>query len=71
MYFRKSEHNPPHFHAQYGSNEVEININTLEVVYGKLPNTALYLVKQWAVIHKDELKQIWENQIFKEITPLD
>jgi phosphomannomutase len=30
MYY--SEHNPPHFHARYGSDKVEIDIATLSIL---------------------------------------
>jgi len=35
MYY--SEHNPPHFHARYGSQSAEIAIQTLWVIAGRLP----------------------------------
>jgi hypothetical protein len=70
MFVKGREHNPPHFHAYYGEFDAEFDINTLELIAGKLPNTALYLVKQWAQIHQSELKAIWERQEFKDIEPL-
>jgi hypothetical protein len=42
LYF--NEHNPPHFHAKYGEDEVEINIDTLEIIEGSIPKRALALV---------------------------
>jgi Domain of unknown function (DUF4160) len=35
MYF--NDHDPPHFHAVYGEDEVLIEIDTLVVVRGELP----------------------------------
>ncbi len=70
MYFRKSEHNPPHFHALYGEYIAEIDIHTLDVIVGDLPVRALNLVKEWANLHKNELLAIWENQVFNKIAPL-
>jgi hypothetical protein len=32
-----NEHSPPHFHAKYGEFEIEVNINTLEILNGKIP----------------------------------
>jgi hypothetical protein len=46
-------------------------LHHLELIVGALPNTALYLAKQWATLHKTELQKMWENQEFKEIKPLD
>ena len=39
MYY--SEHNPPHFHARYGSDKVEIDIATLSILAGKLAPRAM------------------------------
>ena len=43
MYIR-GEHNPPHFHALYAEHEAQINIQTLEVIEGKLPRRAMVMV---------------------------
>jgi hypothetical protein len=59
MYF--NEHPPPHFHAEYGDDELLMNINTLAVISGKLPSRALGLVVEWASIHQDELTILWEK----------
>jgi hypothetical protein len=71
IFFKPKEHNPPHLHVYYGDFEAQINIKTLEIMEGKLPNTAIYLVKQWTKIHQRELIEIWETQKAKEIEPLD
>jgi hypothetical protein len=41
------DHNPPHFHAEYGEHEVLVNINTLAFLGGSLPARALGLVTEW------------------------
>jgi len=69
MFFIQGEHNPPHFHAEYGSDKAQFDLNTLEIIKGSLPNTAHFLVKQWAKLHQAELKTIWDTQEFKEIEP--
>ena len=71
MYFLASEHNPPHIHAIYNKNIAVIDIQTLEVIEGEIPERALRLVKEWALIHKKEIKDIWETQQFKKIEPLN
>ena len=35
------DHNPPHFHAFYGSDEAWITVNTLAVFHGNLPHPRL------------------------------
>ena len=42
MYWK--DHQPPHFHAIYGSFEALIDINNLSVLNGKLPRRAIELV---------------------------
>ena len=59
MYFR--DHAPPHFHAEYGGEEVEIDLQTLQVLNGKISRRALKLVLQWARIHQQELLENWEK----------
>ncbi len=59
MYF--DEHNPPHFHAEYGDDEALININTMAVIAGELPSRALGLVIEWTSMHQDDLKEEWEK----------
>ena len=54
------EHNPPHFHARYGGEQVAIRIEDFRVLEGFLPPRALGLVMEWVAIHKDELLKIWE-----------
>ena len=73
MYY--NEHVPPHFHAQYGENQAEINIETFEVIKGKLPNRVLGLALEWAALHRNELRTDWERarseQPLKPIQPLE
>ncbi len=72
MFF--ADHNPPHFHARYGSEKVAIEINTLRILEGHLAPRALGLVIEWAAQHQNELLQNWElaknKQAPKKIEPL-
>ncbi len=70
MYFRQSEHNPPHIHAIYGEYIGIIDINTGNIIEGKLPDRALNLVKEWILIYQNELLKIWNTQKFKKLPPL-
>ena len=73
MYF--DEHLPPHFHAYYGENFAVIEIETLRVSKGKLPQRALGLVLEWASLHRDELLEDWSlaenHKPLKDIKPLE
>ena len=71
MYFQQAEHNPPHIHAIYGEDMAAIDIRTGNVLEGHLPPKALVLVRDWLVIHRDDLLHIWETQDFKSLPPLE
>lgn len=69
-----NEHAPPHFHARYDKYKVAVNIHTLEVMNGKMPNRALSLILEWASLNRSKLLEDWElcqqNQTPKKIAPL-
>ncbi len=54
------DHNPPHFHAEYGDDLALIEIDTLLVFSGRLPPRVLGLVIEWAALHRDELRADWD-----------
>ena len=52
-----SEHNPPHFHAEYQGSEGIFNFEG-EMLQGNIKsNTALKLIKEWAVLRNTELEE--------------
>ena len=73
MYY--DEHSPAHFHAYYGEHTAAIEIATLSVLKGKLPQRVLGLVLEWASLHRDELLQDWSlaesHKPMKNIAPLE
>ncbi len=75
IYIYYSDHAPPHFHAVYQGEEVQVDIETLEVVKGRMSRRALALVLEWAALHRAELRQAWEdashNREPSKIEPLD
>lgn len=71
MYFLASEHNPPHIHAVYGDYLGVIDLNTLEMIQGDLPNKALALVKEWTKEHQKELLSMWETQNITSLPPIE
>ena len=60
MYFGKSEHNPPHFHAYYNEYKATVDLNTCEFIVNNLPKKQAKFVLAWAEIHKEELKANWQ-----------
>jgi len=69
------DHAPPHFHAVYQGEEVQISIELLAVMKGSMSRRALALVLEWAALHRDELWQAWDqashNQEPSQIQPLE
>lgn len=69
------DHAPPHFHAVYQGSQIQVNINTLEVIEGQMNRRAIALVLEWATLHQDELRRAWElastNQEPFKIAPLE
>ena len=71
LYFLQGEHNPPHIHAIYNEDVASIDFMTGTVLEGHLPQKAMSMVMEWIALHRDELKEIWETQNFKQISPLE
>jgi len=73
MYF--DDHLPPHFHAIYGQQEIQVGINPIVILQGKLPRRAASMVIEWAALHQNELMTNWErlqsNQSANPIPPLE
>jgi len=65
------DHPPPHFHAVYGEYVGLFDIETLEMIEGDIPRRANKLICEWATIHQDELKKMWNTQEFRKLQPLD
>lgn len=63
-----NDHQPPHFHAEYGGDQLVVNLNTLAVIAGKLPPRATGLVMEWAAVHQGELRDVWEQS--RNMVPL-
>lgn len=71
MFFSQGEHNPPHFHAQYGGEAAAYGIKDLKRLDGFLPVRAERMVLEWAESHQAELLDIWRTQQFVKLPPLD
>ncbi len=54
------DHNPPHFHARYGKHKAAIDIQTLQVLEGKLPPRTLGMVIEWASQYQQDLLRNWD-----------
>jgi hypothetical protein len=72
MYY--NDHQPAHFHADYGEDEALYEIETLRLLQGRLPRRAHNLVLEWADTHRAELMANWylarSGQPLVDIDPL-
>ncbi len=64
IYLYFNDHLPPHIHAMYGEYEVLIDIRTLEVYRGELPNKQLKKVTKFVKENQDDLLET-----FYELNP--
>ena len=59
IYF--GDHNPPHFHAEYGDHEAIVGIESMALIGGSLPPRAVGLLSEWTSLHQAELAAAWER----------
>ena len=55
-----NDHAPAHFHVKYGEYKAVVDIQTLDIMQGKLPRHAASLVREWGRAHQGELLEDWE-----------
>jgi hypothetical protein len=60
VFMNYREHNPPHFHARRGSDEVLIEIAT-GAMTGAMPLRASLMLRDWTDLHRSELLMNWER----------
>jgi len=72
MYF--DDHHPAHFHARYQGLDMQVDINRLRVMRGRLSPRAMGLVMEWAARHQKALMKAWAqavaNEKIRRIEPL-
>ena len=56
-----NEHNPPHFHAEYQGQRGLFDLDGNMIKGNMKSNTARKLIKEWAMLHRKELLNNWEN----------
>lgn len=73
VFMNYNDHDPPHFHARFGEQEVTIEIET-GVVQGRMSAAGLRLLLEWMNLHQEELRVNWvrgrERRRFQKIDPL-
>jgi hypothetical protein len=75
IYVHWRDHNPPHFHAVHGEDELVIEMHQLRRMRGRLPRTVERLVWKWARLHREELLENWalaqKHEALNPVDPLD
>lgn len=61
IYMYYFDHNPPHFHVVYNEYEAIYGLDLLNLIDGYVPKRVNALVKEWAKINYDELKNNWNR----------
>lgn len=73
MFF--NDHNPPHFHAEYGGKQAMVDIHNGSVLEGQLPPRVVGLIVEGATLHRQELFDDWQRaqnlQALRKIAPLE
>lgn len=73
IFMNYRDHEPPHFHARYGDQEVLVEMET-GIVEGRMSKRALRLLFEWSELHRDELLENWtrarERRTLLSIPPL-
>jgi len=59
MYF--VDHNPPHFHAEYQGQKGLFDFDGNLLRGNMKSNTAKKLIREWALLHKEELQDNWNR----------
>ena len=59
IYMYWKDHSPPHFHAKYGDEEIEIEVGNGNIK-GNMSNRAIRMIQEWRELHKDDLLKDWE-----------
>lgn len=74
VYMLYGDHQPPHFHAEYGEYKVTVEIST-GVVQGRFPRRALKSLLEWYELYRESLLEDWrlaeQRQPLRKIPPLE
>ena len=61
-----NDHVPPHFHARYGSDQAIVDIQTLQVLGGRLSLRIIGLVVEWPC---STVQSYWRTGAWRARTP--
>ena len=73
MYWNEGIHQVPHFHAEHGEAVASVAFDGT-ILEGALPARSARFVREWALLHQDELVRNWDlartRQPLERIAPL-
>jgi hypothetical protein len=55
------DHNPPHFHVEYGERRAVVEIATGRLLAGRLPMRVGRLVEEWRRLNVRRLRAAWAD----------
>ena len=55
-----NDHDPPHFHVEYGEFQAKVSIATLKIIEGDIPPDKRNRVLEWAGRHQEDLSAAWK-----------
>lgn len=59
LYFE--DHDPPHFHVEFGEFRARVSIATATLMDGRLPVAKRRKLLEWTREHRAELAQAWQD----------
>ena len=71
MYLKDKEHNPPHVHAFYGDAAASFLISTGELYEGTFPRRGRKMVRDFILLYRKELEQMWETGSYMKLKGLE
>ncbi len=66
MYYR--DHQPPHFHVEYGGQWATISIDGQKLIRGVIPRRASRMVRKWAAEQESALRE--DGELARQRKPL-
>lgn len=69
MFASGKKYNPPYVHVRYENSSADVSVPDGDVVFGNLPDNIKTTVKEWVILHSEELMEAWKTQVFKKIPP--
>jgi hypothetical protein len=55
-----NDHEPPHFHVEFGEFQAKVSIATLQIIQGELPPNKRHRVLEWAKQRQRALSDTWK-----------